>query len=390
MAWNEPGGNNNDPWGNGSKGNQGPPDLDDVFKQWSKKLNGMMGNGKEGNNGSGGTGGLGGSGLPWPAIVIALVVFLGYLSWTPIDEQERGVVLQLGKYNRTLEPGINFVLPLAEQVTKVNVTNIRTAEIREEMLTKDENIVSIEMNIQYRVINPKDFALAIEDPERSVDHSGESALRHEVGSAKLDSILTDGRALLAEATSQRLQSYLERYSTGIQVTNVNVKEARAPSQVQDAFDDVQKAKLDKERYINEAEAYANQVVPEARGKAQRIIEEANGYKEKVIAQAEGETARFTNLLAEYKKAPEVTRERLYLETLSRVLARTNKVVVDVEGGNNMMYLPLDQLKRGAQTELPATTGASSNMNRSDISRIADEVYNELRRRTERSTTREGR
>lgn len=388
MAWNEPGGNNNDPWGNGPKGNQGPPDLDEVFKQWSKKLNGMLGNSD--SNGSGPKG----SGLPWPIIFVAVVAFLGYLSWTPIDEQERGVVLQLGKYSRTLEPGINFILPLAERVTKVNVTNIRNAEIRDEMLTKDENIVSIEVNIQYRVLNPVDFALKIEDPERSVDHAGESALRHEVGSANLDSILTDGRALLAEATSQRLQSYLERYSTGIQISNVNVKEARAPSEVQDAFDDVQKAKLDKERYINEAEAYANRVVPEARGKAQRMIEEANGYKEQVIAQAQGETARFTHLLAEYKKAPEVTWERLYLEALSRVLANTNKVMVDVEGGNNMMYLPLDQLQRNAtlpnHSASPLGDASSSNLQRSDISRIADEVYNELRRRTERSSSREGR
>lgn len=381
MAWNEPGGNNNDPWGNGPKGNQGPPDLDEVFKQWSKKINGVLGN----NNGGGDSSG---SGLPWPILIVGLAVFLVYLSWTPIDEQERGVVLQLGKYNRTLEPGFNFIVPLAERVINVNVTNIRNAEIDQEMLTKDENIVSIAMNIQYRVIDPVNFALKIEDPERSVDYAGESALRHEVGSAKLDSILTDGRALLAEATSQRLQTYLKDYSTGIQVTNVNVKEARAPSQVQAAFDDVQKAKLDKERYINEAEAYANQVVPEARGKAQRAIEEANGYKEQIIARAEGETVRFTNLLGEYKKAPEVTRERLYLETLTRVLSKTNKVVVDVEGGNNMMVLPLDQLKRPS-----ASTGSSSGsdqLSRSDISRLTDEVYNELRRRSERTSKREGR
>ncbi|GAA6136232.1 FtsH protease activity modulator HflK [Oceaniserpentilla sp. 4NH20-0058] len=391
MAWNEPGGGNNnndkDPWGNNNRGgNQGPPDLDEALKQLMDKLNGMFG-GKKSNGSGGGTGGNAGPGAGgfFGLIFIGLIVVLGFKSVYTIDEQQRGVVLSVGKYDRTLEPGLRFVIPFIEVVTAVNVTNVRNAELKELMLTQDENVVEVAMNVQYRVVDPVSFSLRVEDPEKSLLHAAESALRHEVGSTNMDPILTSGRTLLAANVRDRLQTYMSNYQTGIEVDKVNIKDATAPQQVKAAFDDVQSAKLDKERYVNEAEAYANTIVPEARGKAQRMLEEANAYKEQVIAQAEGEADRFTKLHAEYRKAPKVTRERLYLDSISKVYGNASKVLVDVEGGNNMMYLPLDKIMEKSRSSQSSAGGASE----SDISGIADRVVEELRQR-QANRVREGR
>jgi len=225
------------------------------------------------------------------------------------------------------------------------------------------------------------FALRIEDPEASLQHSVESALRHEVGSTNLDPILTEGRAVLADTTRTRLQEYMDNYQTGINVSVVNIKEARAPSAVQAAFDDVQKAKLDKERFVNEAEAYKNTVIPEARGKAQRMFQEASAYKDQVVAKAQGEADRFKALLVEYNKAPKVTRERLYLDAIADVYSNSSKVLIDVEGGNNMMYLPLDKIisDRSRSESLN-----SSEVDSSSISDIADQVIEEIRSRNSRT------
>ena len=379
MAWNEPGGNQNgkDPWGNNNRGNQGPPDLDEALKQLMNKLNGLFGSGSGGGNSN--NKGNQGSGGIFGIVAVLLVAFLLFKSFYTIDEQERGVVLQLGKYSRTLEPGLRFVIPLIEKVIPVNTTNVRNAELKQEMLTQDENVVEVELNVQYTVSDPVSFALRVEDPERTLRHAAESALRHEVGSTDLNPIMTDGRPVLASDVRSRLQDYMNSYKTGINVSIVNVKEARAPAAVQAAFDDVQKANLDKERFINEAEAYANTVVPESRGRAQRMLEEANAYKEQVIAKAQGEAERFKKLLVEYSKAPEVTRERLYLDAISSVYQNSNKVLVDVEGGNNMMYLPLDQLARRR------TVVEDSSMGSQDVSDIADQVIEELRSRNTRSS-----
>jgi len=386
MAWNEPGGNrnDNDPWGGGNGGkNQGPPDLDEALKQMLNKLNGLFGSGPKKGGASGGGSSQGAGGVIFFALIL-LAGFLLFKSFYTIDEQERGVVLQLGEYNRTLEPGLRFVIPVVEKVIAVNVTNVRNAELKQEMLTQDENVVEIELNVQYTVSDPVAFALRVEDPERSLQHAAESALRHEVGSTDLNPIMTAGRAILAEDARTRLQNFMDTYETGINVSIVNVKEARAPAAVQAAFDDVQKANLDKERYVNEAEAYANTVVPEARGKAQRMLEEANAYKEQVMAQAEGEASRFEKLLVEYKKAPKVTRDRLYLDAISSVYSNSSKVLVDVEGGNNMMYLPLDKLVSNR------ASSAKSNYDDQNVSDIADLVIEELRARNTTRTTREGR
>lgn len=391
MAWNEPGGNRNDkdPWGNNSgnnKGgnNQGPPDLDEALKQMMSKINGIFGSGKGNSGGTSGGSNQGFGGILAIGFVL-LLAFLVFKSIYTIDEQQRGVVLQLGKYNRTLDPGLQFVIPLFEKVVPVNVTNVRNAEIRKEMLTQDENIVEVELNVQYTVSDPVAFALRVEDPERSLQHAAESALRHEVGSTNLNPIMTAGRAVLAVDIRTRLQKFMDTYQTGINVSVVNIKGARAPSAVQSAFDDVQKAMLDKERYVNEAEAYANSVVPEARGNAQRMLSEANAYKEQVVSKAEGESDRFEKLLVEYKKAPKVTRERLYLDAISSVYANSTKVMVDVEGGNNMMYLPLDKLMSNN------ASAASRDVSGGDISQLTDQVIEEIRsRNSNTSTTRETR
>lgn len=389
MAWNEPGGGNNDkdPWGNNNRGgnNQGPPDLDEALKQLMDKLNGMFGGKKSSSNGGSSNGSGPGAGGFFALILIIGLGVLGFKSVYTIDEQERGVVLSVGKYDRTLQPGLRFVIPFIEIVTPVNVTNVRNAELKELMLTQDENVVEVAMNVQYRVVDPVSFSLRIEDPERSLLHAAESALRHEVGSTDMDPILTSGRTLLAGNVRDRLQTYMSNYQTGIEVDKVNIKDATAPQQVKAAFDDVQSAKLDKERYVNEAEAYANTIVPEARGKAQRMLEEANAYKEQVIARAEGEADRFVKLHKEYRKAPKVTRERLYLDSISKVYGNSSKVLVDVEGGNNMMYLPLDKIMEQSRTNRSEMTSGSD----ADISGIADRVVEELRLR-QANRVREGR
>lgn len=391
MAWNEPGGkgNNNDPWGNGGNNNGGgnrPPDLDEALKQFMDKLNGLFGGSNNGGNGDSSNGGLGGI-LTIVAVVLGVALVAN--SVYQLDEQERGVVLRTGQYVTTENPGLHFKLPLIDEVVPVNTTKVREAEIRERMLTEDENIVEVELNVQYRVDDPVAFALRVEEPELTLVSASESALRHEVGSTAMDPILTTGRAVLAEAVKIRLQDYLDRYQTGISLTNVNIKDARPPQQVKEAFDDVQKAKQDKERFINEAEAYANAVVPEARGRAQRQLEEASAYKERIVSRAEGEAARFENLLSEYTKAPKVTRERLYIESVSNVYTNASKILVDVEGGNNMMYLPLDKVMQS----MPAGGSTSSQtLSNSETSRIADQVINELRSRQNSGTSirREGR
>lgn len=380
MAWNEPGGGK-DPWGNNNRGgNQGPPDLDEALKQLMNKLNGMFGgnggNDKKNDQGAGGVLGI---------LLVVGLLFLGFNSVYTLDEKERGVILQLGKYDRTEGPGLHFKWPLIETLIPIETTTVRKENIEERMLTEDNNIVEVELNVQYRVSNPVDYALRIENPRLTLQHAAQSALRHDVGSTAMDPILTSGREAAAEQVKVRLQSYLERYQTGIQLTNVNIKDARPPSQVKAAFDDVQAARQDKDRLISEAESYANGIVPEARGQAQRQLEEANAYKEQVVAKAQGEADRFSALYAEYRKAPKVTRERLYIDAISEVYNNSNKVLVDVDGGNNMMYLPLDQIMKN----MPKTS-TGGDVSGADISRITDQVWNEIIKRQQNSRRREGR
>ena len=374
MAWNEPGGGSNkpkDPWGGGE---QGPPDLDEALKKLQEKLGGLFG----GGGGSSG-GGSGGSGLSVAMVAVLLAGALlvwGLMGFYQIDQQERGVVLRFGKYLETVQPGLQWNPPLIDHVTRVNTTKVRSASLREIMLTQDENIVEVKLSVQYVINDPKFFVLQVRDPERSLQHASQSALRHVVGGTSMDMVLTEGRAQIAIDVHKRLQEYIDMYQTGILVSKVTVDESKPPTPVQAAFDDVIKAREDEERVKNEAQAYANGIVPEARGGAQRQIEEASAYREEVIANAEGQAERFIKLLAEYRKAPEVTRERLYLDALQAVFTNTNKVMVDVEGGNNMMYLPLDKLINsggggGAVRDI--------NVDSSNIRELTNAVTEQLRR-----------
>ena len=361
MAWNEPGGNNQgdkDPWGN--KNDQGPPDLDEAFKKLQNNLSQMFG-GKSG--GSGGSGG--GSSLKMNSGIIGGLIILAIVGWAlsgvyTLDEKERGVVLRLGKVNdEILLPGLHWNPPIVDQVMFESVTDVKSIQHNSEMLTEDENIVKVNMQVQYVVSDVKEYLLRVSNPVQSLYQSTESALRHEVGSAVMNDVLTSGRAELGIKVKDRIQTYMNRYTTGIEVTQVVIDETAPPDAVRAAFDDVIKAREDEVREKNEATAYANQVVPEARGEAQRLVEQALGYKERVIARARGEAARFNALYAEYELAPEVTRERLYLDTMEAVMSNSTKVMVDVEGGNNLLYLPLDKLIN--QTQNNSNSGYSTSV-----------------------------
>jgi len=351
MAWNEPGGNNNDPWGGGNRGNDGPPDLDEALKNLQNKLSGLFG----------GKGGGSDSGVGWTMLIIGLVVLAGFYIFAGmgiVNEQERAVVLRLGVYHDTMTPGFRWNPPLIDSVHTVNVTKVRQWSGTETMLTKDLNIVVIKFSVQYVINDAELFVLRVRTPEESLRQALNSALRHVVGSELMHSVLTEGREKLAYDVQQRLQTYLSAYETGISIEKVNVEDSNPPQQVRAAFDEVIEAREDEERYKNLAQAYSNGRIPEARGAAQSVIEEAMAYKEKVIAEAEGEAKRFEYLLEEYKKAPEVTRRRLYLDAVEDVMESSSKVMIDVEGGNNLLYLPLDKIiSQGRKTDAPSTTGS---------------------------------
>ena len=394
MAWNEPGGNrnDNDPWGTGGgrRGNdQGPPDLDEALKKGLDKLNRMLGGkgGKSSGNGSG-SGSSGGGGTAGFGAVLALagIVAVGYVifqSFYTVNEQERAVVLRFGEYHRTEGPGLQFKVPLIDDVIKVGVTNVRTADSTGLMLTRDENLVSVDLQVQYRVGNAEDYVLNVRDSNQALAFATDSALRHEVGSSTLDEVLTEGRVELAVNVERRLQGFLREYGTGLQIVRVNVESTQPPDQVQDAFREVQRAREDEQRLIEEAETYRNRVVPQARGQAQRMIEEAAAYRAEVVERAQGETERFLDLLAVFEDAPAITRERMYLQAIENVLANTTKVLVDTESSGNMMYLPLDRLTRqgGGATNPNTTEGGTSSMTEQvDIQSLTDEVLRELRNR----------
>ena len=338
MAWNDSGGK--DPWGNRG-GDKGPPDLDEAFRNLQRQLAGIFSRGKAKSGGGGGRG------VNFSVVGIAVAVLaLGYGFWGlyQVDQQERGVVFRFGKAQEDVVlPGLHWNPPIVDRVEKVNVTRVNDHEHQALMLTEDENIVDIGMTVQYVIDNPVDYLVKVRDPEVSLDHATESALRHVAGSSTMDLVITEGRAALGSEVQERLQTYLNRYETGIQVVTVNIDQSGPPQQVQEAFDDVQKAKEDEQRYINEANAYLEEMVPKARGDAQRQIEEANAYRDQVIARAQGEAERFSKLLGEYRLAEDVTRDRLYIDAMEAVLSQSTKVMVDVEGGNNMLYLPLDRL-----------------------------------------------
>ena len=277
-----------------------------------------------------------------------------------VNEQEQAVILRFGEYHRTVGPGLHLYFPPVEKKFQRNVTQVRSYRQQGQMLTEDENIVEVPVAIQYRISNLENFVLKVEDPETSLRHATESAVRHVVGSTPMHQVLTEGREQMAVEVTERLQRYLDSYNTGIAVTQVNIENAQAPAEVQDAFDDVIRAKEDEVRARNQAEAYANGVIPEARGRAQRMLEEANGYRDEVVARAEGEARRFDLLLEQYVLAPEVLRERMYIDAMQSVLSSTSKVLVSGgEGSNNLLYLPLDKLM--SQSGGGSSSGSSAGL-----------------------------
>lgn len=383
MAWNEPG-DGRDPWGSGKKAS--PSDLDAVLKRFSDRLNQAFGGG---GNGGGNGGGLGRGPLVMGLTAIAVLWFA--LGWYQVDAQEQAVVLRFGKFSEFTGEGLHWRPRLIDNVTKVAVTTERRYETepRNEMLTEDENIVELPLTVQYNVSDAKAYALNVRDPELSLREATDSAVRHEVGNAKFDAVISTGRGELSIAVAKRLQTYLDQYGTGIRVVKVNIQEAKPPAPVRAAYDNVVKAREYREQVINEAQSYANGVVPEARGRAQRTLAEASAYKEKAAIEATGEAQRFERLYAEYQKAPAVTRQRLYMEALEEVMAGTPKVIVDMKTGGNMIYLPIDKL---VQTDGTGTTTGDRALSNQQLNDIANRAADVLRRQVATSTTprREGR
>lgn len=405
MAWNEPGnsgGNDNDkdPWGR-RKNEQGPPDLDEIMKKISGKLGGIFGGKGGGGQGSGSAGGYGGIIL---VLIVITVVWLAYDSFYRIDQSERGVVTRFGKYVATLQPGLSMRLPRPfEYVEKVNVTQIRHHPLNVQLLTKDLNLIRISLVVRYKVQNEIDYAFNVRNPNVSLHETTESALREVVGDKTMDEMLGrsssgtepsildvvgdnspnankikrkldtpkpavtqtpadellgkgSGRQVLVSETKDTLQKTLNKYKTGLEVLKVNLENIQPPEKVQDAFQDAIKAEEDEEKLKKQAEAYALDIIPKAEGAAERMLQEAEAYKERVVKLAEGEASRFTQTLREYKKAPEITRKRLYLETMEQLLANSSKVMVKIDKGSNLMYLPIDKFM-GRDTRTNARGGA---------------------------------
>jgi modulator of FtsH protease HflK len=345
MAWNEPGNKGNDPWGNKGGNDKGPPDLDEVFRNLSKRFGGK-GNGASGP-------GVGGLGL-FLVLLVALIVW-GVSGLYTIKEAERGVQLRFGKHIGQAGPGLHWKATFIDQVFPVDVASVRSIPASGSMLTSDENVVKVELDVQYRVTDAYQYLFSAVDANASLREATDSALRYVVGHNRMDDILTTGRDAIRRDTWKELERILEPYKLGLTIVDVNFLPARPPEEVKDAFDDAISAQEDEQRYIREAEAYAREIEPKARGQVQRMAQQANAYKEREILEAQGKVSRFEQLLPQYRAAPEVTRQRLYIDTMQQVLTETNKVLVDSKSSGNLMYLPLDKMMgngKGKQPELP--------------------------------------
>ncbi len=396
MSWNEPG-RPNDPWGGNNKPNE-------ELEALMKKLQGLFGN--KSRPPSGGDGGEAGDGgeptysRPMPIKIILSLIFVGIVVWSAsgfyqIQSAERGVVLRFGKFVDVTTEGLNWHLPTPiEKVEVVNISRVRNEEIgfrvngsntnrvlsEALMLTQDENIVDVQLSVQYTIKDPRSYLFNVFNPSATLRQVTESALREVVGRSSMDDVLTDGRERVVEEVRSLVQNTLDDYQTGIEIRTVNMSDASAPQQVQAAFNDAVKAREDKERFVNEAEAYANQILPQARGEAARITEEALAYRERVIAESTGEADRFTSIVDAYKKAPEITRERLYIQTIQKVFEKSSKILLDVDSGNNLMLLPLDKLLNpDSRTTIPMKDPSSAPSNNNE--NTSERVINSLRGRT---------
>jgi len=390
MPWNEPGGGKDkDPWSKSSSKGKSSDNIEDITRKMNEKLGGLFGN----KNKDGSNEGPSGSAL----IIIALVGLAVWMAtgFYTVDSAERGVVFRFGAYQETTRPGLHWHLPYPiENVELVDIDRNRTAEDRTHMLTKDENIVDLGVTSQYKIKNPEDylFNLYLADYEQNqtigtLFQVMRSAIREIAGRNSMDSILKENRESIAPDVQKVMQRILDEYKSGLDVIKVNVTYAEAPPQVKDAFDDANRAREDKDRYKNHAETYAKKVVPVAEGNASRLLENAVAYKSRIVSRAEGDASRFSQLVAEYRKAPEVTRKRLYLETIEGVYENSKKVMVDTKSGNNLLYLPLNQLQGTASTTMqgadPAISGTVDQMLRNQRSQNSQ-------RSTSRSSVREGR
>ncbi|WMS88986.1 FtsH protease activity modulator HflK [Pleionea litopenaei] len=336
MTWNSPGGNNKDPWGNRNKQN-GPPDMDEAIKNLWKKISGGNGNGGNQKPAS-----------MKPFVFIGLVV--GFVFWViagihTVNEQERGVVLTFGKFRDIVGPGINWVPYGISTLTKVNVNKVDQKRVDGSMLTKDLNIIDVEIGIQYRIDDPKDFLFNLSTPDFTLVQAAESALRQVVGDSQVDDLLTTEKTRIRNELSVELIRILDSYQTGLKIEQVTLEKANPPPALNEVFADVNSAEQDAKKEVQNAEAYRNEELPKATANAEQLRQQADAYKARTLAQANGEVARFAKLLPQYEAAPRVTRDRLYIETLEQILSNSTKVMVDVDGGNNMMYLPLDQIMK---------------------------------------------
>ncbi|MGE5791270.1 MAG: FtsH protease activity modulator HflK [Bacteroidota bacterium] len=365
----------NDPqWGRrggGGGGNQGPPDLDELWRNFNQRLAAIFGR----RGGGGAPGGEppsfrqlgGGAGL---LVFLVLVVWLAS-GFYIVDASQRGVVLTFGRYTQTTEPGLRWrwPYPIQSQET-VNISQVRTIEVgyrnnvkskvlREAlMLTDDENIVDIQFAVQFTIKDPEDYIFNVRRPDETVMQVAESSFREIVGRSRMDFVLYEGREEIAARAEKLMQDILDRYQTGVLISKVTMQNAQPPEQVQSAFDDAVKAKQDQERAKNEGQAYYNDVVPKARGTASRLTEESNGYRQRVVAAAEGDASRFRQILVEYTRAPAVTRERMYLETVQQIMTSTSKVMIDAKAGGNLLFLPLDKIVQMSAAGVPEVIGGA--------------------------------
>lgn len=377
MPWNQPGSDgpdDKDPWGRRRAGGDGPPDLDKIFREARNRLNSLFGGGRRGGNGDGSNKRIN---VPGGGIIgLALLVGAGFWLFSgvyTVDQGEQAIELRFGRYQESKGAGLHWHIPTPfESVTIINTQHVNTVEVgyrkgtssistvpREAlMLTEDENIIDVQFAVQYDVKDPTDLLFNVSEfnnrnmAETVVRQATESAVREIVGRSTMDFAITEGRAQLASETKSLVQRILDRYQTGINVRTVEMQNAQPPSQVKNAFDDVVRAREDEERIKNLAQAYANDIIPKARGFAARITQEAVAYKASTVAKAEGNASRFEQVLNEYAKAPGVTRDRLYLEAMEEVLSNSSKMLIDQQGGNSVMYLPLDQLLRDRNVSRP--------------------------------------
>ena len=355
----------NDPqWGrgsqnnnqNGKKPNEGPPDLDQLWREFNQRVNRMLGKKGEGGGDGGFSPDVAGA-KKGIAIIVAVLVFIWIVSgFFIVQEGQTGVITTFGKYSHSTKAGFNWRWPSPKPAHEnVNFSQVRTVEVGYRsnvknkqpkealMLTDDENIIDIQFAVQYKLKNAAEWLYNNRDQEEMIRQVAETAIREIVGRSKMDFVLYEGREKVALDVGSLMQQVLERYKAGVQITNVTMQGVQPPEQVQAAFDDAVKAGQDKERQKNEGQAYANDVIPKARGEASRLLQESEAYKARVVASSEGNAARFKQVLVEYQKAPVVTRDRMYLETMQQIFSNTTKLMIDVKNGNNMIYLPVDKL-----------------------------------------------